>query len=141
VRLDAVVPVSHRSSFGTESFGTELYQLLVRLLLLMTVRAAGAPQSSGGDADRRNPTSPANLADAPIATSRTLVLEDGRGQMFINGQTFTGNAPLFSNPAVEGTVEEWTRRASSNSDSGPSARSARSSDPGERTLSPARFGD
>jgi FtsP/CotA-like multicopper oxidase with cupredoxin domain len=54
--------------------------------------------------------SPASLISAKIAKKRTLVLSENQAGtlMYINGKSFSMNQPTFSDPAVLGTVEEWS---------------------------------
>jgi suppressor of ftsI len=69
-------------------------------------QAAALPAVSGSI-----PTAPPDLADAPIARRRTVVLSESMNhtQYFINGkQGGTSTGSVFSTPATVDTVEEWT---------------------------------
>ena len=77
---------------------------------LMKVKVAGVPTQTQSMPIGAIPTSPATLANAPIAQSRTLTLsENPTGtKMYINGKQFNMNKSIFSTPAVLGSVEQWT---------------------------------
>jgi len=50
-----------------------------------------------------------DLSGEPVARSRSVELNDDGGNNFwINGKVYDHNTPTFSEPAVLGTVEEWT---------------------------------
>jgi FtsP/CotA-like multicopper oxidase with cupredoxin domain len=77
---------------------------------LMRLKVAGAPMGPQPMPTGAIPEAPANLANAPIAQYRTLVLsENAAGMvMFINGKRFDMTRSIFSTPAMLGTVEQWT---------------------------------
>ncbi|HXA30616.1 MAG TPA: multicopper oxidase family protein [Acidimicrobiales bacterium] len=83
---------------------------------LMTVNVAGTPETPVPGPSGALPTSPANLANAPIAQYRTVTFSEATkgSAMYINGKTFNANKSVFSTPAVLGTTEQWTLRNVSN---------------------------
>ncbi|GAB3274364.1 multicopper oxidase family protein [Sinomonas notoginsengisoli] len=70
----------------------------------------GAPTASLPAADVRIAGAQPDLAGAPIAQRRRVVLseEESTSQFFINGKQFGMDSPTFDLAAKLGTVEEWT---------------------------------
>ncbi|MGF7239512.1 MAG: multicopper oxidase family protein [Frankia sp.] len=77
---------------------------------LAQVAISGRPVPGSGDVSGAIPSAPPNLAGAPIAQRRTVVLAENNThtQFFINGRQGTMGGATFTAPAVLGTVEEWT---------------------------------
>lgn len=70
----------------------------------------GAPVASQPTAGIPIAGAQADLANAPIAQRRTVVLseEESTSKFFINGRQFGMDSPTFDLAAKLGTVEEWT---------------------------------
>jgi suppressor of ftsI len=77
---------------------------------LASVHITGDPATPTGGASGAIPGAPADLAGAPIAQHRTVVLsENATGTSFyVNGRQFSMNQSVFDTPATVNTVEEWT---------------------------------
>ena len=77
---------------------------------LAALHITGTPETPLPAVTGAIPSAPADLADAPIAQHRTVVLsEDSTGTIFyINGKQFSMDGSVFDTPAVVNTVEEWT---------------------------------
>ncbi|MGH2718083.1 MAG: multicopper oxidase family protein [Actinomycetota bacterium] len=77
---------------------------------LMQLKVAGAAQQALPMPTGALAGSGTDLASASIAQRRTLTFSESSDgvKMFINNKQFDPNTSIFSTPAVEGTVEEWT---------------------------------
>ncbi|MEY9849063.1 multicopper oxidase family protein [Streptacidiphilus sp. MAP5-3] len=78
---------------------------------LLQLNVSGRPAHSLPTVSGRIPTAAPNLAGAPIAQHRTVVLSESAdgNSFYIDGKQFSMDAPsVFATPAKLGTVEEWT---------------------------------
>lgn len=113
------VLVTAPKQLGTEVLRTLSYQNgpggdQYPTVKLMTVHIAGTAQSAIAMPGGAMPDAAANLRTAHVVRDRTLVLSEGQGVMFINGQTFNMNKSIFSTPGIVNTVEQWTIKNISN---------------------------
>jgi FtsP/CotA-like multicopper oxidase with cupredoxin domain len=77
---------------------------------LADVAITGSPAAALPEVSGAMPSAPVDLAGAPIAQRRTVVLGENNThtQFSINGKQGPMGGSVFATPAVVGTVEEWT---------------------------------